>query len=217
MKHALYSLLPIFLAMAEKRGAKSVHGTKSWLLGLGVAVSLMGVIGLVTAPEAHAQLPAPYWSYSAKFVCGDPPPSPFADDVPVSDFTKYATVINIHNPSNVITMQFDKKAVIALSQRDFPRRGEISPFRDESLKPDEALGVDCQDIRELFEPDAVGFIEGFLVIQVAPIFGVPPDRDDHDAPLDVVGVYTARKVAGAGQAAGVTEDVKEIRPRYIPF
>lgn len=199
--------------MAKKRGAKSIHGTKRRVLGLGVAVSLMGAMGLVTAPEAHAQLPVPYWSYSAKFVCGDGPVSPtFEGDVPVAESTRYATVINIHNPSNVITMQFDKKAVIALSQRDTD--GAISPFKDESLRPDAALGVDCQDIRNLFG-GMPGFIEGFLVIQVAPLFGVPPDRDDHDAPLDVVGVYTARKL-GAG-ASGVTEDVQEIRPKYIPF
>jgi hypothetical protein len=167
--------------------------TPLWVLGLAVAPFLMGAAIVLAATDVHAQV----LSYSAKFVCG----TRSTDGGVVRGV--YATTVNIHNP-HLNPLSFRKKAVIALPQRSTP--GAISGFVGETLKPDEALGVDCQDIRELFSPALSGFIEGFLVILV-------------DGPeLDVMGVYTARHRSGTDTSDPAQYDVEsinvvEVRPK----
>lgn len=147
---------------------------------------------LTTATPAQAALVA----YSAKFVCG-----PRTVDSSVVK-GQYETTVNIHNP-HFIPIQFRKKAVLALPQSANP--GPISNFVTEALKPDEALGVNCRDIRVLFSPLAVpAFIEGFLVIYI-----------DETIPLDVVEVHTARH-RGTGSSASPGEfDVESIDTRQV--
>lgn len=96
--------------------------------------------------------------YSAKFVCGQTGGSPAI--VP----GKYATSVNIHNPQ-FQTINFHKKAVIAKPERAAVK-GEISNVVPESLDSDQAMAMDCKDIRSLYTPSVTGFIEGFLVIYV---------------------------------------------------
>ncbi len=169
---------------------------KKSFLTLGTLMFLIGALAIqmVTARVAYAQ---EILSYSAKFICGSKN----------GDFIQtvagvYGTSINIHNPQE-FTVGFNKKAVIALPQRR--ERGKISPFVQEFLRPDEAMGVDCQDIRKLYLVPPGGFIEGFLVLRVPTETGAPPME------LDVVGVYTARQ--GPGQVE--TIDVEEVRPKLI--
>jgi hypothetical protein len=72
--------------------------------------------------------------------------------------------------------------------------------------------MDCRDIRELFPTPPPSFIEGFVVIQVAP-----PTTGGET--LDVVGVYTARHRTGDGAPNAFdveTIDVEEVRPKLIP-
>jgi hypothetical protein len=71
-------------------------------------------------------------------------------------------------------MSFRKKVAIAL-----PREvsGPVSPFTEARLGPDEALEIDCEDIRKLADSSA-DFVKGFVVIE-------------SKVELDVVAMYTA--------------------------
>lgn len=161
-----------------------------------VGLALAGLMGAWQIPAAQAQ--TTLFSYSAKFVCG-----PRGGDLQVVRGS-YATVVNIHNP-HFQPVNFRKKAVIAFSQRE--PRGPIAEFVRESLKADEALGVDCRDIRALFDPAIVlpPLIEGFVVIY-SPV------------QLDVVVVYTARHRSGVAPNDSnevETMDVEEVTPKRI--
>lgn len=147
-------------------------------------------------------------SYGVKFVCGIN--NKFETQVVLG---QYATTVNIHNP-HYIPVTLLKKVVIAKPQRN--QRGPISKKVREILFPDEAMGVDCWDIRSMFTP-ALGnnIIEGFLVVEV-------PDRLNQNAmpPLDVVGVYTARKRTGTDTSDpnkydAQTIDIEQYEPKVI--
>jgi hypothetical protein len=108
----------------------------------------------------------PAFQYSAKFLCGKPEADELAPGV-------YFTAINVHNPADR-DVGVRKKVAIA-GAREGP--GPVSDFFDARLGPDEALEIDCPDIRA-HAPVDTGFIKGFLVIE-------------SDIELDVVAVYTA--------------------------
>jgi hypothetical protein len=163
------------------------------LLDVGIALAVIGMGATFTAREASAQ--TQLRAYSAKFVCG------FRTIELGVVRGGYETSINIHNP-HFVTVQFQKKAVIALPQRS--QLGRISELVPETLPPDGALGVDCIDIRRLFNPVPTGFIEGFLVIYI------PANRE-----IDVVGVYTARERIGTNPDTDIY-DVKSIDVERFP-
>jgi hypothetical protein len=154
------------------------------------AAAVLALIGSITT---QAQAQTALVSYAAKFVCG-----PRTVDISVVK-GQYETTVNIHNP-HLVTIQFRKKAVIALPQSSPP--GLISNFVQEVLTPDQALGVNCRDIRALFAPVAVpAFIEGFLVIYI-----------DATRPIDVIEVHTARH---RGTVADGSLDVESIDTRQV--
>ena len=145
--------------------------------------------------RTRRELPRPpFTSYAAKFVCGLQ-----ATDADVVRGI-YATAINIHNPQATIAVPFFKKAVIALPERS-STRGQISPFRTETLKPDEAFEVDCTDIRSLFPGVALPkHIEGFVVMEVpAPANGGQPPL------LDVIGKYSVRHTNTTGTDTTISD------------
>ena len=154
------------------------------------AAAVLAVTGSM-APQAQAQTPV--LSYAAKFVCG----TRTSFDYSVVKGL-YETSVNIHNP-HFATVQFRKKAVIAWPQSSPP--GPISNIVQEVLQSDQALGVNCPDIRRLFVPSAAGFIEGFLVLYV-------PDN----TPFDVVEVHTARH---SGTVTDGSRDVESIDTREV--
>lgn len=113
------------------------------------------------------------YEYSAKFICGiqkDPEELRLA-------VGRYATIVNIHNP-NRKRVTFRKKLALAFPPVE-QRPGPIIPISLDKLNYDEALKVDCEDIRKrLFNGQfPAGYIDGFLVVQ-------SPES------LDVAGVYT---------------------------
>jgi len=110
--------------------------------------------------------------YAAKFVCGELPTATHPGLVKGS----YQTAINVHNP-NAEAVRIRKHAVIANTEA--APRGKISGALVDTLKPDEAIEVDCAVVGKLFDISVVNE-KGFIVIQT------PANR-----PLDVVGVYTA--------------------------
>jgi hypothetical protein len=125
----------------------------------------------------------PMFEYAAKIVCGiqkDPDEMRLARGL-------YATTINVHNPNDEPVKLFKKLALT------FPpggqRPGEIMPIAEDVLKPDQALAVDCEDIRRRLFPNGfpAGYIEGFVVIQ-------------SPASLDVTAVYTTAALDEDGRA-----------------
>lgn len=178
-------------------GSKLIQ-KRVWSLGalvLLIAVALIavffnwGLAGDENTVEAQAGSPI---MYTVKFLCV-PAVGPRGQALLSRN---YKTVVNIHNPGDDV--QFQKKAVIARSQRD--PRGRISPIKTDFLKPDEALGVDCKDIRTLFGA-GMPIGDGFLVI-LSPV------------ELDVVAVYTSNHLTASG--AGHSIDVEYIQPRRLP-
>jgi len=155
---------------------------KSLMLLSGMIGLAFGLLSVAVAPDATAA--DPYPSYSAKFVCG-----PLRED---GDVVRgmYASTINIQNPQ-LKEVTFTKQAVIALPERDAEAGKFGAPSREkgEKLAPGQAMGVDCKDIRLLFDKtvDLPGHIEGFLVISV------PSAKTDV---LNVVGKYSARQIRG---------------------
>jgi hypothetical protein len=103
----------------------------------------------------------------------------------------YFTAINVHNPTERDVV-FRKKVAIAGRREQL---GPVSEYFDARLGRDQALEIDCQDIRE-HAPSREGFLKGFVVIE-------------SDIDLDVVGVYTAAGDDGQVRAL----DVERVRPR----
>ncbi len=105
------------------------------------------------------------FQYAVKFICGKSNGSVVAPG-------NYFTAINVHNPAHT-AVRFQKKVAIALPGE---KAGPISKLFDAGLDADEAMEIDCPDIRE-HSPLQADFLKGFVVIE-------------SDAELDVVAVYT---------------------------
>jgi hypothetical protein len=110
--------------------------------------------------------PVAPFQYAVKFVCGKPDGGELAPGL-------YFTAINVHNP-NEHAVLFRKKVAVA-GRRERP--GPVSKFFDAKLGPDEALEIDCPDIRSHAQVHQE-FLKGFVVIE-------------SDSELDIVAVYTA--------------------------
>ena len=80
--------------------------------------------------------------------------------------------------------------------------GAVSEFIFEALGPDQAFGVDCEEIPFEFFPDVeTGFppyVKGFLVVE-------------SDLSLDVIAVYTAGDLLSTGVGSIDVEPVRERR------
>jgi hypothetical protein len=137
----------------------------------------------------------------------------------------YATSINIHNPSPVLTVNLYMKAV--------QDGGTLSAFQPAAaLGPDGALEVDCTNISTLLgittDPSDTepSFTKGFVVIFTNAT--LPTTARPVLEPLDVVGVYTAEPPSvtiplGSSstqtQIPGIAEKMLIIPPRteFVPF
>ena len=124
------------------------------------------------------------FQYAVKFVCG-------RADGEVLARGEYLTAVNVHNPTNK-DIEFRKKFAIALPRQ---QPGPVTEFASTRLGPDEALEIDCPDIRER-TGDAADLLKGFVIIE-------------SDVELDVVAVYTA---AGADRQVE-TLHIERVSPR----
>ena len=164
---------------------------RPWLLG--------ALLALVFGADALAQQPPPAFQYAAKVVCGH------QKDPKELRLTRgqYATTINIHNPGREPVTFFKK---LALSYPPpVQRPGKVIKIAEDTLKPDEALKVDCPDLERRLFPGGfpTGYIEGFVVIE-------------SPASLDVTAVYTTAAIdpdGGIGPHSSI--DVEEVRERRI--
>lgn len=131
--------------------------------------------------------------FAVKFVCGDPAPR----GVELGR-GRYATAINVHNPSLDEPAAFRFKVAVALPRVE---EGPISEFRSVRLSPDGAVEIDCPTIQKMAE-DPI-FAKGFVVIVTTQ-------------ELDVVAVYTAASPDPDGGRVK-SLDVETIEPRRTPF
>jgi len=115
------------------------------------------------------------FKYAAKIVCGI---QGDADNMRLARGF-YATAINILNP-NSKPAKFTKKLSLTYPP-DAQEPGAVYNISIDKLKSDEALEVDCEDLkRTLFQNGMPApYIKGFVVIK-------------SDLSLDVTGVYTTR-------------------------
>jgi hypothetical protein len=147
---------------------------------------VLGAAIVMSASSAAAQ-PTPasagtIYEYAVKFICG-------TGDGRVVARGVYFTAINVHNPAlGVIALR--KKFAVALPSE---KSGPISNFFGTRLRPDEALEIECANIREHLRSTAT-FVTGFAVIQSR-------------TPLDVVAVYTA---------AGSTQQIQTMEMERVP-
>jgi hypothetical protein len=134
-----------------------------------------------------AAAPGYRYQYAVKFLCTANIPETTQTSTAVLPGV-YQTAVNIHNP-NAQPVRLRKKLAV--------RSGEISPFVDGQLKPDQATSVDCSQLRS-FDLHLIHGFEGFLVIEST-------------LSLDVVAVYTA-----GGRGAEVASiDVEHVPERKL--
>jgi hypothetical protein len=136
------------------------------------AAIVLSAGGAGSQPLPQPVPPPTGFEYAVKFICGAAIPAKGQPDPGVVAHGVYYTAINVHNPGKE-PVEFVKKFAQALPGE---RAGRVSRFFSASLKPDEALEIDCPDLLKLL--DAGGFVKGFAVIQ-------------SKSELDVVAVYTA--------------------------
>ena len=168
----------------------SFAGTAAAQSGAGVGVSLD--VERIVAIRAKKNL-----VYSAKFLCGEIAASGPSLELgqPLAPGS-YRTAVNIHNP-NEESVEFTMKAVIANSQSS--PRGPIGILKQEVLRPDEALEVDCRDIADLVLGHSPSLANGFVVIKVSvPLGSRPVTLSNRITPLGVVVVTTVNSTAPGG-------------------
>jgi hypothetical protein len=138
------------------------------------------------------------FEYAAKLVCGlqkDPKDMRLARGF-------YATTINIHNPNDVNAVFFKKLALTFPPEEQ--KAGSIIRIAIDTLKPDEALKVDCNEVQKLF-PNGFPqpYVEGFVVVQSLQS-------------LDVTAVYSTAALDKEGMVTAHSSiDVDQIRERVI--
>ena len=171
-------------------------GTSSIQEALNVTKPGSNFGGVLCCKDAGPPFMAKF-QYAAKFVCG----------VNASKFERvlpgeYSTAINIHNPNKKVTRLRKKIALTFPPAGQQP--GKVSPFLFDSLRPDEALEVDCGEItREFFPaPIPTPYIKGFVVIE-------------SNRSLDVTAVYTAGTLPFGAVSMVKSTDVEQIPERRL--
>jgi hypothetical protein len=115
----------------------------------------------------------PALQYAAKFLCGQPKGEEGEHGKGNVASGTYFTMINVHNPGE---QEVAAKFKVAATKPN-GQPGNVSHFQALTLGADQAVEVDCAQVRKLAN-DNSAFLEGFLVFE-------------SDFSLDVVSVYTA--------------------------
>ena len=134
-----------------------------------ITLLLLALVLLSTSISTNAQPGASLTlnMYAAKFVCGK------SDERTVAP-GQYFTAINVHNPSPTTRAIYIKRFAIALPEE---RPGRISEFVRGILGPDEAMGIDCENIYKHTGTSRGSFLEGYALLY-------------SPSELDVVSIYT---------------------------
>ncbi|MEM9483309.1 MAG: CARDB domain-containing protein [Cyanobacteria bacterium P01_F01_bin.116] len=163
----------------------------------------VGVDGTAFTADCFVDIPPRQitrYEYAPKFICG------IQKDAKNMQLAKgfYGTTINVHNPEESETVFFKKLALAIPPGKQRP--GKVLPISEDKLGADQALAVDCDDIRNrLFDGEfPTSYIDGFLVIQ-------------SPRSLDVTGVYTTASLGYWGSKANKNSSihVEQIRERRV--
>lgn len=158
-------------------------------LVLAFAVAASFASYLAGASGAGGAALAPF-QYVAKYACS-PEVGPVSSYFASASVTQYRTTINVHNP-NSVPVTIGKKAVVAL--RENLQRGTISPVMSLDLKPDEAIAIDCKDIKALLGGVAQPGGDGLVVVY-------------SNTPLDVWAVYTSKMSVSSATGEGLAGNI----------
>ncbi len=137
------------------------------------------------------------FQYAVKIVCGQIPttkPTPLPPG-------RYFTATNVHNPSRCDTVTLRWKVALGLQAM---RVGPVSSFAEATLGPDEALTIDCNDVKARLEKSGAPlppYVEGWVVIETA-------------AELDVVAVYAS---GNGGDDPTRTFHTERVPARCLPI
>jgi hypothetical protein len=169
-----------------------------------------------TTPTATPIPPSrPFWSFAAKFVCGEQPADQSGQPIEGEPAVKpgnYATEINIHNPHYIGPIQIRQKALL-LVDRGAPVGRAPATARPSAFSPlfalpdDAATMMDCNSIWELLNPGStppapMPLMIGYLVI-VSP------------ANLDVVAVTTATTSTSNLEPAGIALETVAVEGKRV--
>ena len=131
------------------------------------------------------------FQYAVKIVCGQvgaPKPWPLPHG-------RYFTATNVHNPSRCDAVTLRWKVAIGLPGL---RSGTVTAFAEATLGPDQALEIDCSDVKTAIERaglHAPPYVKGWVVIE-------------SPAELDVVAVY--------GTSTNADDPVKAFHTERVP-
>jgi len=154
----------------------------------------MSTNGPIPPPQpvpVDSEHPCKIYQYAVKLLCG------VANEQMVVAPGRYFTAVNIHNPATCKTVTFRWK--VAQANRVSGPMGRITPFRAVTIRPDQAVEIDCPDILEVTDLKTV---KGFVVIE-------------SPCELDVVGVYTVEPLQPGQASAGVAFDIERVPARMI--
>ena len=169
-----------------------------------------------TTPTATPNpLGRPFWSYAAKFVCGeqltDQAGQPIAGEPAVKP-GNYATEINIHNPHYLGPIQIRQKALLLVDRGApvgrAPATANPLAFSPLFALPDDgATMMDCNGVWDLLNPGVtppapMPLMIGYLVI-VSP------------ASLDVVDVMTATTSTSNLEPAGIALETVAVEGKRV--
>ncbi len=107
----------------------------------GTGLSLTGGFKILSADSPATIAVSRQFIYSAKFVCGPGPFTPFGEQALGPGF--YFTDINVHNPS-LSNATLSKKLVEAFPE-DF-NQSDPKPFGKVVLRSDRAFRIDCNEV-----------------------------------------------------------------------
>jgi len=166
----------------------------------------------ITTPNP---LGRPFWSFAAKFVCGEQPADQAGQPIAGEPAVKpgnYATEINIHNPHYLGPIQIRQKALLLVDRGEpvgrAPATANPAAFSPLFALPDDgATMMDCNGIWALLNPGttppaSMPLTIGYLVI-VSP------------ANLDIVDVMTATTSTSNLEPAGIALETVAVEGKRV--
>lgn len=180
-----------------------------------IASATSTAVPTTTTTPTPNPLGRPFWSFSAKFVCGEQPAEQSGQPIAGEPAVKpgnYATEINIHNPHYLGPIEIRQKALL-LVDRGAPVGRAPSTAKPQAFSPlfalpdDGATMMDCNGIWELLNPGTtppapMPLTIGYLVI-VSP------------ASLDVVDVMTASIATSNLEPAGIALTTTSVEGKRV--
>jgi len=176
-----------------------------------IATTTSTAVPTTTTPTVTPNpLTRQFWSFAAKFVCGeqlaDQAGQPISGEPAVKP-GNYATEINIHNPNYLGPIQIRQKALLLVDQGApvgrAPATAQPRAFSPLFALPDDgATMMDCNGIWELLNPGStppasMPLMIGYLVV-VSP------------ANLDVISVTTATTATSNLEPAGIAVETMAV-------